>query len=272
MADFAEYLRDARKRAGMNQIELAERVGLTGSYISVLEGRKKPPPSDKVLRRLADALEVSEDEMIEVAHLDKSPDDIRDRIRALDRSLHLERKLTKRLITDLLPSSLWHFGRVQGFHETAIEKLRLDPGKRRVLRKVIARLRNLTSRDDFEEQSKIVIEALPAGDRSVLAEVLPELVREPVTAPDPGTTVFTMNDDAMRPRVERGDELVVDRKRKPAPGDLALVRVGRRRTVRQLARRGRGFLFVATTGDAEPVEGKKSDVLGVVVELRRRLG
>ena len=88
MADFAEYLRDARKRAGMNQIELAERVGLTGSYISVLEGRKKPPPSDKVLRRLADALEVSEDEMIEVAHLDKSPDDIRDRIRALDRSLH----------------------------------------------------------------------------------------------------------------------------------------------------------------------------------------
>jgi transcriptional regulator with XRE-family HTH domain len=272
LADFAEFLRDARKRAGLNQVELAERVGLTGSYISVLESRKKPPPSDRVVERLAEALDVPPDDMLEVAHLDRSPDDIRDRIRALDRSLRLERKVTKRLITDLLPSSLWHFGRVQGFHESAIEKLRLDAGKRRVLRKVLGKLRNLTSRDDFEEQSKIVIEALPAGERSVLAEVLPELVRDPLPAPDPGTTVFTMNDDAMRPRIEKGDELVVSRSRKPVPGDIALVRIGKRRTVRQLARRSRGFLFVATTGDAEPVEGKKADVLGVVVELRRRLG
>jgi len=271
LTDFADYLRDARKRAGLNQIELAERVGLTGSYISVLESRKKPPPSDKVLSRLARALDVPEGDMIEVAHLDKSPDDIRDRIKALDRRLRIERKVTKQLITGLLPSSLWHFGRVEGFHESAIEKLRLDPGKRRVLRKVLAKLKNLTSRDDFEEQSKIVIEALPAGDRSVLARVLPELVRDPRPAVDPGTTIFTMNDDAMRPRVERGDELVVDRKRRPSPGDLALVRIGNRRTVRQLAKRGRGFLFVATSGDAEPVDGKKSDVLGVVIELRRRL-
>jgi transcriptional regulator with XRE-family HTH domain len=271
MSDFASYLREKRNAAGLNQSELAERIGLTGSYISVLESRKKPPPSDAVLKRMAKALGVDEEEIVEVAHLDRSPDDIRDRIRALDRRLKIERKVTKHLITGLLPSSLWHFGRVEGFHESAIEKLRLDPGKRRVLRKVLGKLTNLTSRDDFEEQSKIVIEALPAGDRSVLAEVLPELVRDPAPAVDPGAAVFTMNDDAMRPRVEKGDELIVDRKRRPSPGDLALVRIGKRRTVRQLAKRGRGFLFVATSGDAEPLEGRKADVLGVVVELRRRL-
>jgi len=271
MADFAEFLRDARKRAGLNQVDLAERVGLTGSYISVLESRKKPPPSDKVLKRLAGALGVPESDMIEVAHLDRSPDDIRDRIKALDRRLRIERKVTKRLITDLLPSSLWHFGRVTGFHESALSKLRLDSGNHRVLRKVLGKLKDLTSRDDFEEQSRIVIEALPARDRSALAEVLPELVREPVPAVDPGTTIFTANDGAMRPRILEGDVLLVDRKRKPVPGDLALVRIGRRRTVRQLAKRGRGFLFVATNGDAEPVPGGKADVLGIVIELRRRL-
>ena len=70
MTDFATYLKRKRESAGLTQVELAGKVGLTGSYISILESRKKPPPSDTVLKRLARALEVGEDEILEVAHLD----------------------------------------------------------------------------------------------------------------------------------------------------------------------------------------------------------
>lgn len=178
MADFAKYLREAREAAGLNQSELADEVGLTGSYISVLESRRKPPPSDQVLKRMAKALGKPERELLEVAHLDRTPDDIRKKIRALDRRLSMERKVTSSLLKDLLPSSLWHFGRVMGYPEYGLEKLRLDAKKKRVLTKVIRRIGHLTTRADFEEESRLVIATLPAEDRSVLAEVLPELVRD----------------------------------------------------------------------------------------------
>ena len=283
-------------------------VGLTGSYLSVLESRKKPPPSDAVLRRLAKALGVPEDEILEVAHLDRSPDDIRARIRALDRHLRVEQKLTKRLLSDLLPSSLWHFGRVQGFHEAALEKLRLDGKRKRILRGVLARLGPLTSRSDFEERSRVVIEGLPDEERAVLAEVLPELTRDVAPrAPEPEPAPFRMvpllsvppgadaeppgevlgslpvsaedyrkgayflpaPDSDMSPRIEAGDRLLVVPTRAPAPGDLVLVRLSGRVTVRQAAPSRGVLLLVASSGREMPVEAPEGAVLGVVVELRR---
>jgi transcriptional regulator with XRE-family HTH domain len=270
MADFAEYLKTARERAGLNQVELAERVGLTGSYISVLESRKKPPPSDKVVRRLAHALGVPEEEILEVAHLDRSPEDIRRKIRALDRHLALERKVTKRLLTDLLPSSLWHFGRIAGFHEAAVEKLRLDGKKKRVLRRVLAKLSPLSSHDDFLAESRIVIEALPVEERTLLAEVLPELDLPPEPAAAERFP-FVAADDDMLPRIERGDELLIDPAAPPEPGRLVLVTIGRRKTVRQVVKSAGGLLFVAANPKAPPVEGDAGDVHGVVVEMRRPL-
>lgn len=304
MSDFASYLREKRHAAGLNQSELAERVGLTGSYISVLESRKKPPPSDTVLKRLADALGVEEEEILEVAHLDRSPDDIRQKIRALDRRLKIERKLTKSLLTDLLPSSLWHFGRVQGFHESAIEKLRLDARRKRILRSVLARLGPLTSRDDFEERSRAVVEAMSDEDRGVLFEVIPELFRDPApprrsAEPEPPRLVpvldrpserggevvgaqplavadhrpecwFLVAPDAeMAPRVQPGDHLLVAPRQAPEAGDLVVVEIDGRITVRQAAPTRSALLLVAAGGSA-PVEIDPEGVLGVVVELRRR--
>jgi transcriptional regulator with XRE-family HTH domain len=276
MADFATFLRSAREEAGLNQSELAERVGLTGSYISVLESRKKPPPSDAVVKRLADALGVPEEEFLEVAHLDRSPEDIRQKLRALDRHLRLERKVTKRLLTDLLPSSLWHFGRVSGFHEAALEKLRLDGRKKRILRRVLGKLSPLSSRDDFLAESRVVIEALPVEERAVLVEVLPELAIEPAAAdPAPNRadaeTIHVATADDALPGIEPGDRLVVDPAAKPEPGKLVLVAVGGRPTVRRALKGKRGPLFVAADPEAPPVEGRAADVLGVVVEIRRRV-
>jgi len=312
VTDFATYLKEAREAAGLNQSELAEQVGLTGSYISVLESRRKPPPSDPVLKRMATALGKPERELLEVAHLDRTPDDIRKKIRALDRRLSLERKVTSSLLNQLLPSSLWHFGRVPGHPEYGLEKLRLDGKRRRILTKVIRRIGHLTTRDDFEEESRLVIETLPAEERSVLAEVLPELVRDPprvpetetrtagvplllplLTAPprksaqstpDPRAQIavaaedhhpdryfLTAGDDDMRPRIEHGDLVLVAPDLTPDDGALAVVRIGKRTTVREVHATREGLLLVAANPAIRTTKAKADALRGVVLEIRRRL-
>ena len=79
---FAEFLRAAREKAGITQAALAARCRLTGSYISLLESGRKPAPSDRVVKHLAEALDLPAGSALEVAHLDRAPEDLR---RALDR-------------------------------------------------------------------------------------------------------------------------------------------------------------------------------------------
>lgn len=55
----AERLKSARKRAGLSQVELAEKVYMSTSGLAGYEqGRSRPSPES--LRRLAEALNVSE--------------------------------------------------------------------------------------------------------------------------------------------------------------------------------------------------------------------
>jgi transcriptional regulator with XRE-family HTH domain len=56
MNRFGKLLRKARKRAGLTQPELAEKVGVNKSYISKLETGVFSPPSRQVAHKLADAL------------------------------------------------------------------------------------------------------------------------------------------------------------------------------------------------------------------------
>ena len=45
---YAEALRSRRQQQGLQQGELAGKVGVTASYLSLLESGKRPPPSDEV--------------------------------------------------------------------------------------------------------------------------------------------------------------------------------------------------------------------------------
>jgi transcriptional regulator with XRE-family HTH domain len=66
MPTFGENLRELRRRKGMVQAELAEKVGLNRSSISTLEtGSTHPRPA--TIRALASALEVEPDELFEGA-------------------------------------------------------------------------------------------------------------------------------------------------------------------------------------------------------------
>jgi len=71
---FGARLRELRIQAHLTQRELAEKAGIDFTYLSKIENGALPPPSDKVILRLADILNVDRDELIQLAG--KIPPDI----------------------------------------------------------------------------------------------------------------------------------------------------------------------------------------------------
>ncbi len=72
--EFGTRLRDLRKKAGLSQRELADRIGVNFSYLSKIESRVMPPPSEQVIHRLAEVLDTDRDELLLLAG--KIPADI----------------------------------------------------------------------------------------------------------------------------------------------------------------------------------------------------
>ena len=65
--NFGKRLRELRKQAGMTQRELAGEVGVDFSYLSKIENGVLPPPSEKVISKLAESLNTSRDELLSLA-------------------------------------------------------------------------------------------------------------------------------------------------------------------------------------------------------------
>lgn len=78
--EFGTRLRELRKRLGMTQRELAELVSVDFSYLSKIESGVVPPPSQKVISRIAAALEADENELITLAG--RIPPDIAQTLRS----------------------------------------------------------------------------------------------------------------------------------------------------------------------------------------------
>ena len=64
---FGTWLRELRIQAGLTQRELAAKVNIDFTYLSKIENGVLPPPSNKVLLRLAEVLNVDQDELITLA-------------------------------------------------------------------------------------------------------------------------------------------------------------------------------------------------------------
>jgi len=72
-------IRRRREELGMTQDLVAARVGISKPYLSNIEtGKARNPPSDGVLRSLERALNFGASELLRIAHLAKTPSDIRD--------------------------------------------------------------------------------------------------------------------------------------------------------------------------------------------------
>jgi len=65
--EFGKRLRELRKQAGMTQRGLAAEVGVDFSYLSKIENGALPPPSEKVISKLAETLNASRDELLSLA-------------------------------------------------------------------------------------------------------------------------------------------------------------------------------------------------------------
>lgn len=79
---FGQRVREIRLQKKLTQRELADLLGVSFTYVSKVENEKLhfgDYPSEKFIHRLAEMLEVDEDELLLLA--DKVPADIRRRIR-----------------------------------------------------------------------------------------------------------------------------------------------------------------------------------------------
>lgn len=79
---FGDRVRQLRKRQGINQRTLAERVGIDFSYISKIENSRMEPPREEVVRHMALALEANVDELIVLAG--KFPSDLAQELKTLE--------------------------------------------------------------------------------------------------------------------------------------------------------------------------------------------
>ncbi len=64
---FGERLRELRKQKDFTQRELGAKVGVDFTYISKIENGHMPPPSEKTILKLAQALDADGDELLRLA-------------------------------------------------------------------------------------------------------------------------------------------------------------------------------------------------------------
>ena len=64
---FGEKIRELRKRKRLSQRDLAEKVGIDFTYLSKIENNKVPPPSNKVISKIARALEADLEKLLTLA-------------------------------------------------------------------------------------------------------------------------------------------------------------------------------------------------------------
>lgn len=92
--EFGRRLRDLRKQKNINQRDLAAQVGIDFTYLSKIEGGRLAPPSEDVIRHIAQVLDVDEDELINLAG--KVPKDLKAVLEESPQAVELLRVLSER--------------------------------------------------------------------------------------------------------------------------------------------------------------------------------
>jgi len=94
-------IRQRREALGLTQEKLAATVGISKPYLSNIEtGKAKNPPTDGILRSLEAALGISGGELTRMAHLARTPLDVRREHDLLEAECQKLRSILKRLLEE----------------------------------------------------------------------------------------------------------------------------------------------------------------------------
>ena len=97
--EFGIRLASLRERQGINVSELADRAGVSPSYVSLLETGQRPP-NDRIIRRISGALDVLPIVLYEAAGL--IPMALAESLRPADAKVRFEEDLTEAERQELL--------------------------------------------------------------------------------------------------------------------------------------------------------------------------
>jgi transcriptional regulator with XRE-family HTH domain len=92
--EFGQRLRNLRKQKNLSQRDLAARVGIDFTYLSKIEGGRLDPPSEVIIRRIAQELDANEDELINLAG--KVPKELKSVLEESPQAVELLRVLSER--------------------------------------------------------------------------------------------------------------------------------------------------------------------------------
>ncbi|HOD79894.1 MAG: LexA repressor [Planctomycetes bacterium ADurb.Bin126] len=89
-------IRERREQQGMTQDQVSAQAGISKPYLSNIEtGRSRNPPTDRVLRSLERVLNFKPGDLIRLAHLDRTPSDVREQYELLEAQVKKLRGLLK---------------------------------------------------------------------------------------------------------------------------------------------------------------------------------
>jgi len=200
-------IRQRREQLKLTQDQLAAQVGISKPYISNIETDKvRNPPSDAILRALERGLDFPAGQLTRIAHLARTPIDVRQEHELLEAEVQKLREVLKQLLADL-PA--------KGSLEADMKELARDlPGRRVGLSAgVLVPVVNKPGADY----------PLRFTDLEYPARVAEEYVRCP-DVHDPRAFAVRVIGDAMEPKYRQGDVVVFSPAVSPRGGDDCFVR------------------------------------------------
>ncbi len=94
-----QIIRKKREKCRLTLDEVSVRTGFSKPYLSTVEtGRVKNPPSDELLSKLERVLGFEKGQLLNIAHLESLPTDVRHDYEAMEAQIRKYRKLIRRII------------------------------------------------------------------------------------------------------------------------------------------------------------------------------